>query len=270
MPQDASEAQGVRQGWEEGLKLIQRISANARYFTDSASKIPLEVSRGDAAAGMAIESYGRAAEDYVRRPDGWSRVGFVAPPGGTSVSVDPIGMLRGAPDPELATAFMEFVLSLEGQKLWAYRPGTPGGPAETALRRLPVRRDFYTDENRRYMADGHERPYARADSFAYRREWTGPVFGAIRFLIRVMCADTHQEQKRAWQALIDHGLPPAALAVFHDLSRVTYDEALRTVSAVLRAKDKVQEVRLARELGDAFRDQYRRAYEFAVAGAQSP
>lgn len=261
------EAEGVRRGWEAGFQLIQAISANARYFTDSATKIPREVARGDAAAGMAIDLYGRATQEYVRRPDGWSRVGFVAPLGGTSVSVDPIGMLRGARDPELATAFIEFVLSSDGQKLWNFRAGTPGGPTEKALRRLPVRKDFYTDENRPFMADGDEEPYLQAESFTYRPEWTQPAFGAIRFLIRVMCADTHHEQKRAWRALIEHGFPPHAAAAFHDLSRIGYDEALGTINTVLRGKDKVQQVRLARELADAFRKQYSRAYELAVAGA---
>ncbi|HEY1050823.1 MAG TPA: ABC transporter substrate-binding protein, partial [Prosthecobacter sp.] len=44
------EAEGVAAGWNEGLRLILRISANARYFTDFSTKIPLEVARGDAAA----------------------------------------------------------------------------------------------------------------------------------------------------------------------------------------------------------------------------
>jgi ABC-type Fe3+ transport system substrate-binding protein len=101
----AAEAAGIREGWREGLKLIQRMSANARYFTDSAAKIPLEIARADAAAGMAIESYGKATEDFVRQADGHSRVGFVAPLGGTSLSVDPIALLRGAPEPRLATEF---------------------------------------------------------------------------------------------------------------------------------------------------------------------
>ncbi len=262
------EAEGVRRGWEAGLRLIQRISANARYFTDSASKIPLEVSRGDAAAGMAIDAYGRATEEFVRRPDGKSRVGFVAPVGGTSISVDAIAMLRGAPDPELATAFIEFVLSTEGQRLWAFRAGTPGGPAETALRRLPVRKDFYTERNRRYMADPDEQPYAQAVSFEYRPEWTGPVFAAIRLLIRVMCVDTHDELKQAWEALRRSGFPPAAMALFHDLRFATYDEALRTIGPVLRAKDKVQEARLARRLADTFRGQYRLAAQQATAAGR--
>ena len=261
------EAEGVRQGWEAGLRLIQRISANARYFTDSAAKIPLEVARGDAAAGMAIDSYGHATEEFVRRPDGRSRVGFKAPRGGTSLSVDSIAMLRGAPDPELATAFIEFVLSPEGQKLWAFRPGTPGGPAETALRRLPVRKDFYTDTNRRFMTDHDAHPYGRGEVFTYHPEWTGPAFPAIRFLIRVMCADSHRELKRAWRALVANDFPPPAVAAFHDLSRVSYEQAIGPIGQVLRARNRVREVRLARALGDVFRAQYERAYELAGGAA---
>lgn len=267
---ESAEANGVREGWLAGLRLIQRISANARYFTDSASKIPLEVARGDAAAGMAIDSYGRAAEEYVRQPDGQSRVGFIAPLGGTSVSVDPIAMLRGAPEPELATAFMEFVLSTRGQKLWAFRPGTPEGPAAFALRRLPVRRDFYTPEHRRYMTDAAEQPFAQAEHFVYQPRWTGPVFGAIRFLIRVLCVDTHIEQRRAWRAILDHGLPLDAVSAFHDLEGLGHDAVLARIVPVLRARDKVAEVRLARELGAVFRERYERAYRLAMARGGSP
>jgi len=72
----------VREGWPRGLASIQDISANARYYTDQSPKIPLEVTKGDAAAGMCIDYYGRSAEEKVRQPNGWSRVGFVAPMGG--------------------------------------------------------------------------------------------------------------------------------------------------------------------------------------------
>lgn len=259
------EMEGVRQGWDAGLRLIQRISGNARYFTDSASKIPLEVSRGDAAAGMAIDSYGRATQEFVRGPDGHSRVGFVAPAGGTSISVDAVAMLRGAPDPELATAFIEFLLSEEGQKLWAFHAGAPGGPIEASLRRLPVRRDFYTEQNLRFMSDPDERPYDKAALFVYRPDWTRPVFSAIRLLIRVMCIDTHLEQKRAWEALRQSGFPPAALALYHDLRTVSYDIARTSIVPVLLAKDKVQEVRLARHLAEVFKRQYDAAARRAMA-----
>lgn len=250
------EAAGIRQGWAEGLKLIQRISANSRYYSDTSTKIPLDVMRGDAAAGMCIDFYGRSTEESLRRADGTSRVGFIMPVGGTSISVDPIAMLRGAPEPELATAFMEYVLSDEGQRLWCFRAGVPGGPEKGALRRLPVRRDFYTPELTALMSDGTEMPYEKAKAFTYHPEWTGPAFSAIRFLIRVLCVDTHEEQRLAWNRLAQADFPPHAVEVFHDLNRVRYDTTLGDINKTIRSRDKVAETQLARSLGDGFRRNY--------------
>ncbi|GEM_PF-72618 len=136
----------VEQGWLDGLRLVQRIGANARYFTDSAGKVPVDVGAGDATAGLAIDFYGRYQAQIARGPDGRERMAYVTPVGGSSVSCDPISLMRGAPNREVATRFIEFVLSEDGQKLWTYRVGTPGGPEKYALRRLPIRRDFYPME----------------------------------------------------------------------------------------------------------------------------
>lgn len=266
LTQEQIEAEGVAAGWNEGLRLILRISANARYFTDFSTKIPLDVLRGDAAAGMCIDFYGRSAEEDVRRPDGSSRVGFVSPLGGTSISVDPIGLLRGAPDPQLATAFMEFVLGDAGQKLWSFRVGEPGGPRRHALRRLPVRRDLYTPENTARMSDGREEPFERAKAFIYHPERTAASFNAIRFLVRVMCVDSHDELHSAWKAIIEAGMPERAIAVLEDLTRVKYEAATGSISKILASRDKAQETRLARELGDAFRNQFIRAGAMARNG----
>ncbi|HEX3730670.1 MAG TPA: extracellular solute-binding protein, partial [Opitutaceae bacterium] len=137
------QAAAVREGWRAGLRLIQRIGANARYFTDTSQKPPVDVADGNCAAGMCIDFYGAQQQEAERRRGAPDRVGFVVPAGGTSYFVDPIALLRGAPHEDPAHAFLEYALSLEGQKLWAFRPGTRGGPQEFALRRLPVRKDFY-------------------------------------------------------------------------------------------------------------------------------
>ncbi len=265
-PSDKIEQRAVAEGWTAGLALIQRISANARYFSDTSTKIPLDVLRGDAAAGMCIDFYGRAAEESVRRSDGTSRVGFVMPVGGTSISVDPIALLRGAPDPELATAFMEFVLSEPGQRLWAYRAGMPGGPEKLALRRLPVRRDFYTPAHLQAMSDGHERPYEKASAFIYHAPWTASTFSSLRFLLRVLCVDTHEEQREAWHHLARSGFPPRATSIFHDLNAVRYDTALGSISQTLRSRDKVAETRLSRQLGNQVRGNYQLAAKLARQG----
>lgn len=256
---------GVRIGWTRGLQLIQRIAANSRYFTDNATKIPLEVSQGDAAAGMCIDFYGFSFEELVRKPDGTSRVGFVVPVGGTSVSVDPIGMLRGAPEPEVATAFMEFVLSEDGQKLWNYNPGTRGGPVQHALRRLPVRKDMYSEAHRSHMTDPRATPYDDARAFIYHPERTGQLFHVLRLLVKVMCVENHDDLRRAWKMIVTAEFPKRSTEMFGDLSLVNYDSALKLASTLAK-KDKSLELRKVQELSALFRLQYARVYELAAGG----
>jgi iron(III) transport system substrate-binding protein len=258
--------EAISRGWRRGMQLIQAIAANARYFTDSSTKIPLEVSRGDAAVGMCIDYYGRSAEEQHRLPDGSSRIGFVAPIGGTAISVDPVGMLRGAPEPQLATAFMEFVLSDHGQKLWGFKVGSPGGPKTLALRRLPVRKDLYQPQTLPFMSDGQEQPFEKAKAFHYEADWTSPVFNAIRFLIRVMCVDTHDELRHAWAELDRGGFPPHASDTFRDLGLIHFDNAAGGITQTITSRDKAQETRLARKLGESFRKQYRLTASLARRG----
>jgi ABC-type Fe3+ transport system substrate-binding protein len=263
----AAEQAAVAEGWLEGLRLLQRISANARYFTDSAQKVPIDVASGNCAAGMCIDFYGRQQVEALERRAGSGRMGFVSPLGGTVYSVDPIGLLRGAPNAETARLFMEFVLSSEGQRLWNQKPGTEGGPERFALRRLPVRKDAYLETGlAAKRSDPEEMPYAIAEPLVYRPEWTAGLFGELRFIMRVMCLDAHPEMTEAWREIIAAGHAPEAMAAFADLSAVTYTESMGQIKSALRAKDKVEELRLANVLGERFRAQYRRAAELARAG----
>jgi iron(III) transport system substrate-binding protein len=247
----------VAAGWDDAMRLIVRISANSRYFTDSSAKVPRDVALGDAAVGMCIDFYGRSYNELYRDPaTGTSRIEFVMPEGGTSIGADPIGMLRGAPHPELAHRFIEFVLSPEGQKLWNYRVGAPGGPDRHALRRPPIRRDFYTAENRVHMTDPDFDPYTAAAGFTYHPEWTGSLFAPLRFVIRAACMDPQDEQHLAWEALLDAGLPPEGVARFEDITPISYVAVMKEIGPALKNIDKVAQVRLGRELSGHFRDHY--------------
>ena len=261
---EAGEA-GVAEGWARAMRLLMKIGANARYFTDSSTKIALDVEAGEAAAGMTIDFYGRFQSEAVRKPDGSSRLQYVNAAGGTSVGVDPIGLFRGAPHPELAREFIAFVLSPEGQKLWNWKVGAPGGPQRYALRRLPVLPALYAPEFRPLRSDPEVDPYALAQSFTYHDQWTGALFRSIAFTFRVMCIDTHDELTAAWRALIAAGFPPEATAAFENVSAVDYAVAGGRMREALGG-DKIKEVQLAKELADHFRAQYRRAQELARAG----
>ena len=253
-------------GWLRGMQLIQRISANARYFTDAATEIPYSVQAGDAAAGMCIDFYGRFESEAVRRPDGTSRLIYVTPAGGSSTGADSIGLFRGAPHEDLAREFIEFVISPEGQKLWCFRAGTPGGPEKYTLRRLPIRPDLYAPHWRQYEADPDVNPYLQAGGFVYQPRWTGSLFSVISFAIRTAFIDPHDELKEAWQALIKAGFPPQATATFSDLSAIDYAQASGPIRDSLRSPNKLDQVTLARELDEHFREQYRRAGEMAQRG----
>jgi len=284
----ALERQAVRRGWVEGLRLIQLMGANARYFTDSSQKPPIDVAAGNCAAGLCIDYFGRQQQEAVQRrtsddqagkrpapvsgqagraQSGAVRIGYVSPTGGSVASVDPIGLLRGARNREVAQAFIDYVLSMDGQKLWNFRPGTPGGPERFALRRLPVRKDFYAhDEWKAWRSDPDESPYDDADPLVYRPEWTGELFREMAFIVRVMCQDTHAELAQAWRAIIAAPEPRKtdALAILQDLSAVDYDRAAGDIHRALTSKNKVDEVKLARSLADAFRANYARAAAVAA------
>lgn len=263
----AAEQAAVAEGWVKGLKLLQLISANSRYFTDSAQKVPIDVAAGNCAAGMCIDFYGRQQVEALERRAGSERLGYVSPAGGTVYSVDPIGLLRGAPNAATGRAFIEYVLSPEGQRLWNQKPGTEGGPERFALRRLAVRKDAYDEPGlAEKRSDPEEMPYQIAEPLVYRPEWTGGLFNELRFIMRVMCLDAHPELVGAWREVVAAGCPPEAMAAFTDMSAVDYATSLGQIKTALRAKDKVAELRLAKELGERFRAQYRRAAELAREG----
>lgn len=270
----AAEAKAVRDGWLDGMRLLQLAGANSRYFTDSSQKPPIDVAAGNCAVGLCIDFYGRQQQEAVRRraaaetsaraePD---RVGYASPPGGSVSSVDPVGLLRGAKNRAVAIAFMEYVVSLEGQKLWNFKPGTPGGPERFALRRLPVRRDFYTQaEWKALRSDPEESPFEQRDPLTYRPQWTSGIFREMAFIVRIMCQDTHLELKSAWRAIIEapEPLKAQALAALQDISAIDYDRVNQEIRPRLGSRDKVDEVRLAKELADTFRRNYARAEAIA-------
>jgi iron(III) transport system substrate-binding protein len=260
------EKQAVSEGWERGLQLLIRLAANSRYFSDAAPKVAMDVAYGEAAAGMCIDFYGRFESEAVADKSGRSRLQYTSVLGGTSIGADSMALLRGAPHPQIAKAFIDFVLSLEGQKLWDFRVGAPGGPERYSLRRLPIRKEFYRQPFRAWMADREADPYLDAEAFQYHEAWTGPLFAAIRFLVRVMCIDSREELVSARKAIGREPVDSPAFQKLLDVSRVRYDVAMRQIRDTLRSADRVKEVRLAEELTTYFRQQYREAEQMARTG----
>jgi iron(III) transport system substrate-binding protein len=253
----------LESGWAAGLQLIQKMAANSRYFTDSASKIPHDVGQGNASAGMCIDFYGRSYAEELKSPSGRPRVVWIAPHGGTTLSADPVAILKGAPHMEVAQSFVEFCLTPEAQILWFAKPGSPHGPMERALHRTPIRRDVYTPENIANSTIPGVMPYEDPGNFTYQRELTGASFNTLRQLVKVMCIDSHEEMKSAWRAMKDAGMPAEALAVFSDVSIMPYATGSKG-DPRFDGGDALKTAGHSARIGEWFRANYRKAEEMCV------
>ena len=225
-------ADAIAAGWQRGMGELLLIAANSRYFTDSAPQVPNDVGNGDSAAGIAIDFYGRVYEEMV----GADRCRFVLPAGETAITPDPVAVLAGVKGDalELATRFVEFMLTRDGQLLWIRKPVQPGGPAERALRRPPVRSDVYAD--RRGWSDDVN-PFAESQGFNQREDFE-TLFADTRPVWTAAWIDCRESLKSAYAAVLRVADPVRRAQLVAELSRlpITMSEV-----AQFRAERKARE-----------------------------
>ncbi|MCX8114686.1 MAG: extracellular solute-binding protein [Burkholderiaceae bacterium] len=127
-----------RDGDEKGWEWLKRLAANTGLFTARSRDVPSVVAKGEFAAGFAVPSY-MAFEELLAGYD----IRFVAPPTAW-ITPEPIAVLAGAKHPKAAQAFIEFLLTERGQRIFMERglfpltpkyrvQGAPGSPAEKAV-----------------------------------------------------------------------------------------------------------------------------------------
>jgi ABC-type Fe3+ transport system substrate-binding protein len=201
LAKDTGYAAAIAQGWKTGMDELLLIAANARYLTDSATMVPTDVGNGEAAAGMAIDFYGRVEEGTV----GQSRARYLAPHAAPPHTPDPVGILYGVKGHKLKLAmeFIAFLLSKQGQLLWDLKPGAPGGPTDRALRRPPIEAALYApSRDRSDWADPEMNPFNEAGGFNQRGEWnalmadTTPLWAAAWI-------DDRESLRQAYRAVLD-------------------------------------------------------------------
>ena len=260
--------------WSAGLNLVRCLMANARVITDSAGSVTHMVSTGNAVAGTAIDFYGLAQREWNSWQLGEGKepeITYVPPKGGTTVSADPIQLLRGAPNRKAAEAFLDYVIGPEGQKLLCYKRGIEGGPEKYILRHAPVRRDLYGKEYHKFLTDPDYAPYEAAKlSFTYRGDWTGRYFSLIRILIKCIMLDVRDELVDAWKEIIAAGGPekvPMAMKEFTSLP-FTFREASQAARLLRTGKERtaLDVAATCRQWSDFARARYRKAKELAKQG----
>ena len=95
-------------GWEKGWDWLKKLAANTGIFTARSRDVPSVVAKGEFAVGVAVPSYMAFAEVL-----GGYDLMFVYPKN-AYVTPEPMAVLKGAPHPKAAHAFIEFLLTEEG------------------------------------------------------------------------------------------------------------------------------------------------------------
>jgi ABC-type Fe3+ transport system substrate-binding protein len=268
------EKQAMHQGWTQGLQLLQKIIANGRYFTDSSGKIITDVAAGNCLIGIAVDFYGRAQKANIQERGGMQRFASVLPRGGEAPSPDSISLFRGSQHMKYAKAFIEYIVSLPGQQLLAFKVGVPGGPICSPLCRTPILKTVYGDEFQHSRMEGYENPYQSAGDFMYRPEWTKPVHNLLGFVVKVAFIDAADELISAWRQIIraqDEGRTEDAeksLKIFSNMALITYPVVCTSFAEALYHKDPLVANRYQMDLTNKFRHQYLLAEQVAKGSLQ--
>ena len=128
------QSRGEAAGWD----WLKKLADNTGHFTARSRDVPNVVAKGEFAVGFAVPSY-MAFEEKISGFD----IKFVAPKN-AFVTPEPMAILAGARHPKAARAFVEFLLTEGGQRVFMesglfpispkYRmQGAPGSKIETAV-----------------------------------------------------------------------------------------------------------------------------------------
>lgn len=178
------------EGWDKGWATVKKIAGNAAQISNRSFGVPEGVDSGEFGIGIVIDYFG-----FTSKAAGFP-VEFHYPPGTTLVPAT-IGVVANAPNPKAAHAFVDFVLSPDGQKL-LFNP---------KVMRLPVNESVYK-----------EAPAGIPNPFA------GQIKASVHF-------DSHRSQGRynvvnsLYDVMITYRFPELQSAV------KAIDEAQRAVDA---------------------------------------
>jgi iron(III) transport system substrate-binding protein len=138
-------------GEDKGWEWLKKLAVNTGHFTARSRDVPTVVAKGEYAAGFAVPSY-MAFEEKLAGFD----IRFVAPKN-AFVTPEPMAILTGARNSKAARAFIEFLLTERGQKVFMERglfpitpkykvQGAPGSTAELAVQFTGGVRSYFDGE----------------------------------------------------------------------------------------------------------------------------
>jgi len=184
-------------GWDEGVKLLTAMGANMKDFPTSSSEVPKSVGAGDIAYGFSVDSYA-LSEIFAYGSD---RLGYVMPAGLTVISPDGIGILKGAPNLDVARRFVTFVLTKDAQRLWMLPVGAEGGPKTYVLGRICVIPELFT-ELVNVSVVPVENPFEEEPKLIYNSTLSSLRYSLVNDLFGSTIIDAHEGLVSAWSGIV--------------------------------------------------------------------
>jgi ABC-type Fe3+ transport system substrate-binding protein len=174
-------------GWDQGWSILARLAANGRAYPGSVEAL-VAVQSGETPIGIAIDYYGYQSE--LQYP----QTKYVLPFNESICNGDPIALVKTTANSDAAQAFIQWVLSADGQKVWL-DPTISRLPVRPDVFKTPegsARKDLYTDYNKTINNIGI--PFS--DDLALKYEY------AMRIYFDAVFGDMHDDLVTTWSALV--------------------------------------------------------------------
>ena len=177
-----------RYGWVEGWKIITLMTANSAVF-DQSESVRNAVMDGTIGVGITIDFYGYTAQLQV------PSCKYILPKDGTIVNGDPIALLNTSKHVDAALAFIQWVLSPEGQKIWL----------DPNVNRLPINPEVFNTPEGKKRSDlqAQYNLTLQASTIEFSDELAISYENSLMWFFHATLVEPQDKLKDAWMALIN-------------------------------------------------------------------
>jgi iron(III) transport system substrate-binding protein len=171
-------------GADPGWAYFRQMAANVALFTSRSGDVINDINKGEHGIGLVVDYYG--FESAVAGLP----VKLVYPSDYSLANPDSIAILAGAPHPEAAKAFLDYLMSEEGQKLGM---GVEQRGVKCPSPRLPIRADLTIPP---YLPD-----ITKMKMITYNATLSNARWGNVNTIFETTIEKKHAELKDAWNTI---------------------------------------------------------------------
>ena len=218
-------------GWERGWQILYSMAGNGGIFGGSV-ETRSSVIQGKTAAAMTIDFYGIIA--MQENPD----CEYIIPKNASIVNGDPIALAKNPKNLAAANAFLKFLFSIDGQKLWL----------DEKINRLPIRADAFD------TPEGQARPELK-NMYEQTIHNQGILFNetlalsleeAMRYHFEATITQVHDKLRNAWSYIANSYLDG-------DINETQYQNLLAVFGKPAITMEEAQEINQRIIEDDTFR-----------------